>query len=861
MPTRPFLTLFFLSGCTSLIYELVFHKLLAYVFGSSTLAVTTVLVAFMGGLAIGGRAFGALADRTPRPVALYASLELAIGGYVLFVPFLLDLCARAYVALGVTAEIHSFSHVLIRFVLSVVVLALPTVLMGATLPLLARALVRSRNDAERDLSRLYGINTLGAATGTLLANYVLLRYLGIYGALGLGALANAWIFFRARRLERRYADAVPASELLAAPTSITAQREAPKGDDVHSADLRLWRVAIVTAFITGACSFVYEIVWTHLLATIVGTSVYAFGLMLATFLFGLALGSLIVSRGVRADRDRLAVIAVLQLVLGGYVLATLPLWDELPFVFQFVGQYEPGFVVRELTRGLVCAAVLLVPCTAIGATFPLLMRNAASLPNQLGRRVGLLYATNTLGCIVGAVATGFFLLEAFGSRSLLLLSGCASLLLGFVFLVLSPTRRPLRTLVAIGYCTLAVAIPGALYPAWDLTPLAAGMNVHFSRGAKVQEVLYAAEDPQGGFTTVTREARGITLRTNGKYQGDDKVEMEAQSGFALIPLLLLPRYGTALNIGYGTGVTAGVLSRFPFERIEIAELSPSIVRAADRYFSQINFGVTKAPRTALFYNDGRNHLLVSKRSYDLISVELTSVWFAGAAALYSKEFYELCRARLSQGGVLQQWVQLHHITRTDLLVLWHTLHSVFPNVSLWRQGSQGLLIATEEPQVIDYAHVAAMNAMPMAQPVRARLRVKDFFALLGAEQLDPQAMNGILGELAKLVPRWALPWAVSSDLYPYLEYSTPQGYAGAGDTAANNLRWISGFSRRRLATLTGVPSAGEQRRVQLLAAAWSDDCATVLRLAPNLDGTTVATDAASRRAFVHCERARLRSAR
>lgn len=823
LTNRALLTLFFLSGCTSLIYELCFYKLLSYVFGSSTLAVTTVLVAFMGGLALGGRLIGERADRTPRPIALYAWLELGIGAYVLLVPLLLQACAALYLALGVSAEIRDLGHVLLRFALSVSVLITPTLLMGGTLPLLARALVRERAGAERELSRLYGINTLGAASGTLLANYVLLRYLGISGTLCAGALANTYIFAKARRL-----DAALSAGAQPAVSQVEAERAVAKtAGTLASAPFAL---TALTAFAVGVVSFVYEVVWTHLLATIVGMSVYAFGLMLATFLLGLALGSLWIARGVRPSTDRRELVAALQLALGGVVLASLPLWDKLPYAFEFAGRLGPGFLLMEATRALVCAAMLLLPCCAIGATFPLLLRGAADDPARLGRRVGALYALNTLGCILGALLTGFFLLERFGSRTLLMLGAIASLAIGLAHVAARREGRARRAGIALAGCVLLAGGVQAAFPSWNLRPLAAGMNVNFNPGAMIYEVLWAKEDAQGGFTTITRERRGLTLRTNGKFQADDHTELEAQQGFALIPLLFVPRYGTALNIGYGSGVTAGVLARFPFRRIEIAELSPAIVEASDRYFRHINFSGSRDRRTSISYNDGRNHLFVSKQAYDLISVEITSIWFAGAASLYSREFYRACRKHLSRGGVLQQWVQLHHISQLDLLVLWNTMHSVFPYVSLWRQGTQGALVATVEPQAVSYAHVKAMNELASAQPVQARMRVPDFFSLVGAQQLEPDAMKAILVELTQKLPAWLAPLAISSDLYPYLEYSTPLGYALPDSAEEENLAWIARYDRHRLPPLTGVPDAGAELRIGSLAAAGAGDCARVLAL-------------------------------
>jgi len=362
-------------------------------------------------------------------------------------------------------------------------------------------------------------------------------------------------------------------------------------------------------------------------------------------------------------------------------------------------------------------------------------------------------------------------------------------------------------------------------PRWDLGTLARGMNVYFDHGPDPGEIVFAHEDQQGGFTTVSRDAAGFTLRTNGKFQGNDHDEVDAQYACALVPLLFVPRFGRALVIGYGTGATVGALGRFPFQRIEVAELSRGILEA-DRYFRGVNFDVRRDPRVQVFLDDGRNHLLLAPQRYDLITVEITSIWFAGAANLYSLEFYRLARDRLTDGGILQQWVQLHHIDRLDLWIMWNTLARVFPHVSLWIRGGQGLLVASVQPQQVDYAHVAAMNALPAAAPLKARLAVPDFFSLLGDQALDPPAMRQVL---ASWISPQLAPLMISRDAYPYLEYATPQGNALRHAREAN-LKWIEGFDRRRLPALRGVPDAAASRRIQMMAAHAHGNCDRVVSL-------------------------------
>lgn len=816
---RRYYLLFFLSGATSLAYEVVFYKLLGYVFGNTIWATTTVLASFMGGLAIGSWLLGRVADRVSRPVALYAVLELLIGGYALAVPWILSAGQGLYVSLCSGQGVMSGFHVALRFSISVAVLIFPTVMMGGTLPLLARAVVQRPDRALSGLSGLYAANTLGAAVGTLCASYLLIRWLGIYGALGAGAALNVVIFVRARRLSRDVGEGRGCASVVHKDAS----------------DLRgLTLLAVLAAaFATGANAFVLEVVWTHLLAVIVGTSVYAFGMMLFTFLLAIAAGSFLSARYRWPTPSSTGRVGILQLALGATVLLSLPAWDLAPHLFTAAGLLSPGFWLMEGFRLLTCMLILFPSCLCLGATFPLLLHLGAGQSGRVGARVGLVSALNTVGCIVGALVTGFWLVDRLGSRWTLMLAAMLAFFTGAAFLLRQYGLKNRRVLAALGAAATLSAACALLLPGWNLSSLISGANVYFDKGVNLREIVYIGEDTQSGVVTVSKEP-DLTLRTNGKFEGNDNREMTTQHGFALVPVLFTPDFGNALNIGLGTGVTAGALSRFPFENIDVVEFSPRIVEAAG-YFSHVNFDVLSDPRVNLILNDGRNHLLVTDRTYDLVTIEVTSIWFAGAGNLYNREFYQLVNSRLSRSGVLQQWLQLHHMRRLDLLVVLNTVRSVFPHVSLWVRGDQGIIIATPEPQEIDYRHVEFLNRLDEASPLRNSLEVPDFFHLTGSMALDETGVASALNSLNDR-PFGALlkQHLVSTDMYPWLEYFTPMGNA-LPDAQQANLAFLQQHDRRAMPTLTHVPNQAARTRVKTLFAHAKARCGRALRLLDKLD--------------------------
>jgi spermidine synthase len=399
------------------------------------------------------------------------------------------------------------------------------------------------------------------------------------------------------------------------------------------------------------------------------------------------------------------------------------------------------------------------------------------------------------------MATGFFLIQTLGSRRLLLAVGATYVVLGLTFV-----KR--KNLVLLLFAP-ATALALFLLPSWNNRSLVAGRSIYFAEEAKIQELVFLAEDPEGGFTSVTREPEGLVLRSDGKHQGNDGFDLDSQHGFALLPLFFAPRFGDVLHIGFGTGATSGAFSRFPITALEIAELSPGVVEAG-RYFEHLNFGVLRDPRVHLHLNDGRNQLLMSPRRWDVISVGISGIWLAGAGNVYSLDFYELCKSRLVKGGVLQQWVHFHHIDPYDVRVIINTLHHVFPYVSLWIRAGQGILIATEEPQRIDFARVRDMNRNRDADVLRETLRVPDFFWVLADQVLEPDLIDQ---EIRRF--RQEIGDVVSSDWFPYIEYATPIGTT-LGDTPEANSRWIGRLSRGGIPEVVNIPDEQSRRRIQIL---------------------------------------------
>ena len=831
--------LFFFSGASSLIFETIFTRLLTYTFGNTAYAVSTVLAAFLGGLALGAHFIGRWVDRRGASLLTYGTLELLAGAYCLFIPGLFVLLTKAYVGLYHSLHLGMWALTGVRFGLAAMVILLPTFLMGGTLPVLARCVASAVEEFQPLVDRLYAWNTLGAAVGVLASTYLLMPSLGVRGTIHVACAVNLAIFLGTAAWSRQ--------------GSLTAANALPAPTPIKDGDPRR-RVLLVAAFLTGLAALGYEVVWTHVLGFLVGNTVYAFGVMLFTFLCGLGWGAHWVAHHLTRSALWPRALAASQLFLGVAVFITLPLWSRLPDLFaqglgraevwdkagiaailaarmaylgwrmarrgrragvpwarllelvaEFVllaslvsinlhtlGQYEvTGFVVAELLRFLCAFYLLILPCVLLGISFPLLL-NLASEGGGVGASVGGVYAANTLGTVVGSVLTGFLVLPFLGSHATLQAAAALNLLLGLGFaLLLVPLTRARRWVLGLVVASLVLLVCGGSAQ-WDARSLTRGTYVYFDSGWHSDRVLYFAEDVQGGLTSVISTGRIRILLSNGKFQGDDTREVPEQVRFALTPILFTPRFERALVIGLGTGNTLRAVSLFPFQKIDVVEIAPHIVEAAREWFEKVNAGVLdRDPRVKLTVADGRNFLLLTRERFDLITIEVTSIWISGEADLYNREFYELCRGHLSDRGVLQQWVQIHHMRPQDLRVILNTAAQVFPHVAFFLGPEQGLLIASPGPLECDARQLAALEALPGVRDELGGLRIPSLWSLLGELMLFDSSFRAATGALPGAR---GLPEDFSStDDRPYLEYQTPKGNTLPYNTSGMNASLLGQF--------------------------------------------------------------------
>ncbi len=756
---------FFLSGAAGLLYEVIWLRMLILIFGSTQFAVGTILTAFMGGLALGSFLFGRIIDRREDPLRLYGLLEIGIGLYALAVPFLFDALVPIYRFIWRSFEPGFFSFSLLRFCFISLILIVPTSLMGGTLPILSKFVTRREERIGVSVGSLYAVNTFGAVIGTAVTGFLLLPVLGTRNSIMLAATLNLAIGLTSVFLARKE------------PRAVVSGRK-PEGEAVSGtgsvvpmpaeARLLLWIIAG-----TGFVALMYEIAWTRVLSLIIGSSVYAFTIMLTTFLVGLAVGAIIVARISDRLRGRYAIEGLIFLLTGTAVTAfgTLLLFNGLPYRFArlYHGIGENGAMIFILKFAM-SFAVMLVPTMFMGGVFPLVMRYCSERLSLLGRSVGIVYASNTAGTILGSFLTGFFLIPLIGIQSSILLAIMLDLLLAILLVVgvtkgmrrvtgWSMGRRAAAAMVLI---LLGTGIHfGA--PGWDTLVLNSGVYQYandleekdltpdgfFDFTSGDFELKYYKE---GMTTTVMivlqKSSNSILLMVNGKIDASSIGDMPTQLLSGHLPTLLVGRPRKALIIGYASGITVGAVAQHPYEEITAVEIEEAILEAS-RYFDGHNHRPLEKPNVRVVRNDGRNYLLVNEEKYDVIISEPSNPWMTIAANLFTKEFFELGRARLSEGGVFAQWLQIYGMFPEDVKALVRTFHSVFPHVMVFNtiEDSDLVLMGSERPLTFDLEDIGRrMSELPVAVDLK-RIEIttpQDMLSyfVFGDEELEALAGPG-----------------------------------------------------------------------------------------------------------------------
>jgi spermidine synthase len=722
----PIFVLFFVSGFGGLIYEAVWTHYIKLFLGHAAYAQTLVLVVFIGGLALGAWLCSRVAERVRNPLRVYAMVEAAIGLISLaFHALFIAATDWGYATLLPAACDQASAFCLPQWMLSALLLLPQSVLLGATFPLVSSAVLRTDSTQPgHDVAALYFLNSLGAVLGVLAAAFVLIPAVGLPGTLTLAGSLNLLLALAAFYLSRR------------APAPLAIPQVASRAMDGGISEAWLLRILLLTAFLTGLSSFMYEIAWIRMLSLVLGASTHSFELMLASFILGLALGGAWVRNHVDRVGDSLRFLAKVQLAMGVAAAATLPLYngtfDVMAWILSALARNTGGFLLFSLASSAIALLIMLPATFCAGMTLPLITYRLVRSPSG-EKALGLVYAVNTLGAIIGVVIAVHLTLEWIGVRGTLLVGALIDVVLGVMLLaVLRPRGAPLRF---PGVAVAAVALLVAIAVGFEIDPRRTASGVFRTGMASlpaVDNVLFHRDGKTATVDVVETHSGVRVIRTNGKPDaslatragGTPTSDEFTMALLAVLPMGHQPQAKTAAVVGFGSGMTSALLLASPaLTRLDTIEIEPVMVQGAQLFRPDADAAFDD-PRSRIVIDDAKSFFARGHERYDIIVSEPSNPWVSGVASLFTEEFYQRLSGYLNEGGVLSQWLHTYEMDAATLASIMGALSKTFPHYVLYTSiDSDIIVVARKGAPAGDFED--RVLALPALQPVLAKLKLTE----------------------------------------------------------------------------------------------------------------------------------------
>jgi spermidine synthase len=763
---------FLLSGACALVYEVVWLKTLNVVFGVTTLATATTLAAFMAGLGLGSYYLGRAASSVNRPLRLYGILELGIGIFAFLMPLVFMALNYFYDFVYQNVSTNYLLISSVRLVLSFVVLIPPTFLMGGTLPVVTRYLVSDNSQLGKRLGELYFINTLGAVVGTLSAGFFLMYYFGVREAAYLAGIINLAIGIMFLKLDRKWDSTIDTPK-------VTKIKES-QGSNVES----LSRIILITICISGFCSLAYQVLWSRALVYILDNTTHAFTTMLTAFLIGLALGSILVTRWLDRTNRGVLILGLIEIGIAASALVSIPIFMNLgatlggttsgELVFPTDNQYVWASI--RFARSMI---VMVVPTILMGMTIPIATRLYSSLAGVVADSVGRVYSANTLGSVFGAFCAGLVLIPAFGVYGSIVLAATINVVLGVVLLLSSEIPKNKGITIA-----LFMGVPVLCLAAW-LSKERIVLSSLVERQLPNKILFYK----EGVAATVKvyeeseSRAEGIkntkTISINGfPVAGTIASHVDGQKTLGNLPFLLSSVDSPRVNIiGFGAGGSAWASTLYQTSAVDLVELVPDVISGA-RHIPEVNHGAMDNPKVNIIYDDGRNYLNRTRNTYDIISVDATSPKSAGSGSLYSLEFYKSAAQRLSDDGIMIQWMPYHLMTEADVKMIGRTFKSVFPEATLWFSFTRHyyVMIGTKKELKVNFERLQKLASDSKVQGELNEVDASDAYDVLATFLMSSDGLAQYVGE-----------GPLNTDNNPLLEYDPTTIYLDSDKPVIANL--------------------------------------------------------------------------
>jgi spermidine synthase len=717
---------FFVSGFSGLIYESVWSHYVKLFLGHASYAQTLVLVVFIGGLALGAWLVSRVAERLRNPLRVYAMVEAVTGVLGLAFHAIFSVTIDwGYATLLPAACDPASSFCAAQWGLAALLLAPQSILLGATFPLVSSAVLRLSNEQPgHDIATLYFLNSLGAVLGVLASAFILIPSVGLPGTLHTAGLANVALAIAAYFLSKEIPPA-----LAIAPVAVSGEVE-------ERGARRLVAVLLLTAFLTGLSSFIYEIAWIRMLSLVLGASTHSFEIMLASFILGLALGGLWVRKVVDHAGDSVRLLAIVQLVMGVAAAATVPLYnggfDLMAWMLSSVSRTSGGFVIFNLTSTAIALLVMLPATFCAGMTLPLITYRL--LRSRSGERsLGLVYAVNTVGAIAGVILAVHLLLGWLGLHGALVVGAAIDVALGVALLLwLKPPARRFGNAGAALAGVAALVLVATLFGVDDRRIASGVFRTGIARLNPSNHVLYHRDGKTATVDVLETDENFRVIRTNGKSDASitmANARMPSRDEFTMTLLGLLPMghrpdARTAAIIGFGSGMSTTVMLGAPgLERVDTIEIEPAMIEGAKLFRPYVDAAFDD-PRSRIVIDDAKSFFARGRGRYDIIVSEPSNPWVSGVSSLFTQEFYARLSTYLNEGGILSQWLHTYEMDTQTLASILAAVSKTFPEFAIYSSIDSDIILIARKggaPGTFD----DSVMRHPRLQPLLTKLKLTD----------------------------------------------------------------------------------------------------------------------------------------
>ncbi len=768
--------LFIISGIAGLIYQIVWFKYLSLFLGNTTYAQTTVLAAFLGGLALGNFIFGKRADSFSNPVLVYSVLEIFIGIYCFAYPFLSGFFENIFLQYAPALNPGS-KNILFnasRFIIAALLLVVPATAMGGTLPVLSKFFVEKIQNARREVAILYFLNSFGAFVGIIFAGFILIKEFGlpatVYATAGLNVAAGITGFIISFR-----------NKNVAAEAEYNYSPETGAEEKLETTD-RLMKIIVAVAGLSGMSALIYEMVWVRLLINFFGSSTYAFSIMLLAFIGGITLGSFIVSQNYFKRYNYIKLLAFSQGAIGFSTMLALLFYERLPYYFwkisALLSRTPEAFSLFLLSEFVLTFMIIAVPTLFMGMSLPLASEIFSASNRKIGFSVGRIFSVNTVGTVAGTVLAGLVFIPNFGIKVSFEI-GIALNLTAALLILWSYNLYSIRSKIIFSVFIISASVLYLIsFTGWNKSVLIKGIFrslnsappssfEEFSKNQGEESILFYKEGI-GSTVAVSQENSNPDrkrLIIDGKPDASSYFDMPTQVLLAQIPMMLHKNPQNVFVVGFGSGTTIGSVLTHPVKKITCAEISKGVIEAS-RFFRKENRNCLNDPRLKLINEDALTLLKLSKEKYDVIISEPSNPWIAGIGNLFSKEYFEKCSESLSPDGIMVQWFHLYAAEDDVVKLVLNTFSSVFPYAQLWSSvGNDIILVGSKKEIRFNAPLLESKFSSSLVKADFERIGIQNLFTFLSCQNVSPRGFYLMSNDNP-----------INSELHPRLEFLAPKSF-------------------------------------------------------------------------------------